>query len=345
MRILVIRRDNIGDLVCTTPLLHAIRQQVPTARIEVLTTRYTEAVLRGNPDVDAVHVYTKGKHRQAGESVWGWLWQRLSLVWRLRRHTYDWVVLPGAAQSSALNQARAVRSRQLLVREDGPDAVEHHEVELCCHLLRAMGLVETIPKVTVVAETEYRHRAQAALKDWEQKTGSSGPLVALHISARKPSQRWSAENFATLARHLHERGARCLLLWSPGAQDDPLHPGDDEKAAEVLAAAGQAPILPMPTAKLEELIGALSICDAMICGDGGAMHLAAGLGKPIVAMFGQSDVIRWRPWGIPQAVLQKPSRDVADISVEEVLAAWEQLQCASSQLAPTPTSANRGTES
>lgn len=353
MRILVIRRDNIGDLVCTTPLLHALREQLPAARIEVLTTRYTAAVLQGNPDVDALHIYTKGKHRQPGESWLGWLVQRLTLIWRLRRQPYDWVLLPGAAQGSAVRQANLTRALRVLAREDGADAGERHEVELCCRMLDAMGLREDTPPVRVLPDPAERAKALHAVEAWRGEAGEgsaqgAAPLVALHISARKPSQRWSAENFAALARELHARhGARCLLLWSPGAQDDPLHPGDDEKAAAVMAAAGDAPLLPMPTHRLEELIGVLSVCDAMICGDGGAMHLAAGLGKPIIALFGQSDVTRWRPWGVPQVLLQKPSRDVADVSVAEVLAAWDDLQrqCASSQLAPTPTSASSGTES
>lgn len=325
MRILVIRRDNIGDLVCTTPFLAALRHQLPAARIEVLTTRYTEAVLRGNPDVDMVYVYTKGKHRQPDQSWIGWFFQRVALMWRLRSNCYDWVVLPGAGQASAIKQARMVRAARLLVREDGPEANHRHEAQRCCSLLAKMELQEELPEAKVVPEPYYRDQALALLKERFGESASAAPLVALHISARKPSQRWSAENFALLAQRLNERGARCLLLWSPGAQDDPLHPGDDEKAQAVLNAAGDVPILPMPTSRLEELIGALSICDTMICGDGGAMHLAAGLGKPIVALFGQSDVTRWRPWGVPQVVLQKPSRDVADISVAEVLAGWETL--------------------
>lgn len=62
-----------------------------------------------------------------------------------------------------------------------------------------------------------------------------------------------------------------------------------------------------------------------ICADGGAMHIAAGLGKPIIALFGDSDPIRWRPWGVPHRVLQAATRNVADLSVEEVLAAFHEL--------------------
>ena len=117
-----------------------------------------------------------------------------------------------------------------------------------------------------------------------------------------------------------------MLFWSPGDENNPHHPGDDQKAAELLAATAGLPVLPFPTENLESLIAGLSLCDSMICSDGGGMHLAAALGKPIVAMFGNSDAVRWRPWGVPYVVLQKQSRQVSDLSVDEVAAAWEGLR-------------------
>ncbi|MBL8491256.1 MAG: hypothetical protein JNM82_10805, partial [Rhodocyclaceae bacterium] len=114
-----------------------------------------------------------------------------------------------------------------------------------------------------------------------------------------------------------------VLFWAPGPEDDPRHPGDDGKAAALRAALPAGlPVFPMPTAALRELIAGLALCDSVVCSDGGAMHLAAGLGKPIACLFGQSDAVRWHPWGIPHQVLQPASRNVADLGVEEVLAAW-----------------------
>jgi ADP-heptose:LPS heptosyltransferase len=70
----------------------------------------------------------------------------------------------------------------------------------------------------------------------------------------------------------------------------------------------------------------IALCDQMICSDGGAMHIAAGMGKPIVCFFGQSSAERWHPWGVPYVLLQKPSRQVSDVGVDEVEAAFFQLQ-------------------
>ena len=85
MRILVIRRDNIGDLVCTTPLLAALRERYPAAHIAALVNSYNAAVLDGNPHVDEVHRYTKLKHRSPGESAAAIVLARLKMMARLRR--------------------------------------------------------------------------------------------------------------------------------------------------------------------------------------------------------------------------------------------------------------------
>ena len=66
----------------------------------------------------------------------------------------------------------------------------------------------------------------------------------------------------------------------------------------------------------------------MICSDGGAMHVAAALGKPIVCFFGNSDATLWRPWGVPYALLQPASREVTEVAVEEVIDAYERIAAA-----------------
>lgn len=87
-------------------------------------------------------------------------------------------------------------------------------------------------------------------------------------------------------------------------------------------------VLPYPTARLEELIGMLASCDAAICADGGAMHIAAALRKPLVALFGDSPVERWHPWGVPYRVVRAASRDVADLPVEAVAGEFSSLAAA-----------------
>jgi len=83
---------------------------------------------------------------------------------------------------------------------------------------------------------------------------------------------------------------------------------------------------PLPTPDLRTLVAALSIANRVICPDGGAMHLAAALGKPVLALFGDSPVDRWRPWGVPHRIARSASGDLADLPLREVLNAFVELK-------------------
>ncbi len=113
-----------------------------------------------------------------------------------------------------------------------------------------------------------------------------------------------------------------MLLWSPGSEKNPYHPGDDEKA-EVIANSIKTGIIACKTTQLIELIAALSLADIVVCSDGGAMHIAAALDKPIVTIWGSTNPAIWRPWGVKHMILQDESRKVENISTEAVLNAVE----------------------
>ncbi len=317
-KILIIRRDNIGDLICTTPLIQALRHQLPSAWIAALVNRYNEPVLAGNPDVNKIYSYQKAKHRGSEETVLSIYWQRLKMLADLRRQHFDWVLLPGGPQASALRFAKLIAAKHTLIRGLADATAGAHEVEQTCHLLTRMGLHYETPKCRIIANQEIIKVTATQVRSHLGWTPTR--IIGIHISARKPSQRWPAERFIELIQNFPTPpGTAFLLLWAPGSASDPKHPGDDEKAATIRSQLTAYPVVPVPTKKLDELIGALALCDNVVCADGGAMHIAAALGKPIVCLFGQSSADQWRPWGVPYALLQKDSHQVADISVEEVL--------------------------
>ena len=350
-RILVIRRDNIGDLVLTTPLIRALRLAKPDAWIGALVNTYNAPVLAGNPDLDAVCAYDKAKH-QPDRYRAAVLFDTAKLLFSLRRQRMDHVILAGpGAQRQAYALARWIAPGAMtafVTPEFAPAGItmpvaygagaQLHEAEDVFRLLAPCGVREESPGSAGRAQgavaapppcAVYPDRAVVA--QWRTRIApqrdSTGPLVAIHLSARRIKQRWPAAHFAEAMRLLHEHhGARFVLLWSPGAADDARHPGDDAKAREVMdTLPKEFPVATCPTQQLPDLVAVLSLADAVICADGGAMHLAAGLGKPIVALFGDSPSARWRPWGVAHEVVQAPNGDVAQLAISDVLAAWERL--------------------
>ncbi len=330
-KFLLIRRDNIGDLVCITPLFRALRERFPSARICALVNSYNRPVLENNPDIDEIFSYTKAKHRAAGQSLVGVYFDRIRLILKLRRERFDYAILaaPGY-QERSLRLARLIRPKRILgfietehqggvielpVRHFPVSAL--HEVEDVFRLAGAIGITGTPPAATVYPAAQEVRRARGRMAQADECPRLT---IGIHISARKLSQRWPVKCFTDLVDRLNQQfEARFLLFWSPGDGLNPLHPGDDAKAREIMQALPEIPILAYPTHQLGELIAGLSLCDVVICSDGGAMHLAAGLGKPILCFFGQSDASHWYPWGVPYVLLQPESRDVRDIGVTEAL--------------------------
>jgi ADP-heptose:LPS heptosyltransferase len=312
-RILILRRDNIGDLVCTTPLIAALRARLPGAWLGALVTSYNAEVLAGNAALDEVFVYEKLKHRSG--SLLSHLRSGLGQVARMRERKIDCVLVP-ANSPRALKLAHSLKPGEVLA---APAAVPagQHEVERTYELGRALGLRGKPGPLQL--RPDARKRAEL-----DERLGS-GSFVAIHISARRPAQRWPLERYAALAAQLAKE-TRVILLWAPGASDSPGHPGDDAAAAEVVRMAGSPAVIPVPTTGLKTLIAALSLAGRVVCPDGGAMHLAAALGKPVVALFGDSPVDRWRPWGVPHRVLRPESRDLSDLPVEPVLEAVAALE-------------------
>jgi ADP-heptose:LPS heptosyltransferase len=335
-RYLIIRRDNIGDLVCTTPLIRALRQRYPRARIAVLVNSYNRPVVENNPDIDGIYDYTKAKHRGDDESLLAVHWRRLRMMLKLRRERFDYAIIAGAHfLPRGLKLARRLQPRHIVgFTEDGARNVGQidigipyllprpmHEAEDVFRLLAPLGISGTPPPMQLFPAPAALNQVKAAVHGHGLEAGS---LVAVHISARKPSNRWPAERFVELIRRLHAAGhGPFMLLWSPGLSTNPLHPGDDEKAGQIMAGVCGVPMLAYPTTRLDQLIAALACCKAVVCSDGGAMHVAAALGKPLVCFFGQSDSSRWYPWGVEHVLLQPASQDVADVSVDEATAAFE----------------------
>lgn len=349
IKFLVIRRDNIGDLVCTTPLINALRQRYPDSQICALVNSYNAGALENNPDVDEIYSYTKVKHRPAAQSIVEVLWHRLSTLVRLRLKHFDYVILAGSPYlPRSLKFARLIAPRHIIgFTEPGKPGVQHidlpvpygepqrlHESEDIFRLLGPLGILGKPGPLKLVPNEESILKARKILAD--NHIDLKLPLIGIHISARKPSQKWPVAHFIELIRYLHrQHQAAFLLFWSPGDSSNPLHPGDDDKAKEIVQALGGLPLVAYPTHELKDLIGALSLCSTVICSDGGAMHLAAGLAKPILCFFGKSSSYRWHPWVVAHVLLQPKSQEVADISVAEALTAFDRLM---SQLRPDTTS-------
>lgn len=333
--VLFIRRDNIGDLVCTTPAIRAVRLKYPEAEIAILVNSYNADIVKGNPDIDEVFIYEKEKHRPKGKGVLKTLLGQLNVIRKIRSRRFDAAI--GCAYSYSPRLARLAyltgaklrigyapkhgNSRFYNSVVKGPSEPVH-EVLAMMRLLKPLGIEEEpVPRLFIRPDEEEVKKAREFLK-------SAGPgrrIALFHISSRRPENRWPLEYFKELGDMIEKQcGFKPLLTWSPGSKDNPLHPGDDEDAEALASAMKERPLL-YKTERLSQLIAALSLADIVICLDGGAMHIAAGLGKPVLAIWGSTDERRWAPWAAPHIILKKDSKHASSVSPKEAFETFMKL--------------------
>ncbi|MES4612242.1 MAG: glycosyltransferase family 9 protein [Ewingella sp.] len=329
MKILLIRRDNIGDLILTTPLIANLTKHKANT-LDLLVNTYNKDVLVGNPHISNVHLYCKSHHRKAGQSLLSVYFQRIKTIFAVRSSRYD-VVLIASTDKHSLKWAKLSGAKRIIAIGNTPkkvvtDCLPHteglHIVELLNTLLTPLGINEVPgPLELYVSENEVNQCAE------KFKIIRDKPIYGLQISSRKPKQRWQAEKFIELAHRLAAReDCKLVLFWSPGAEDNPEHPGDDNKAKQVIEACADIPLVALPTTNIRELMAAMSLCDQIITSDGGALHIAAGVHKPVVALYGNSDTKYWAPWQVPCAIIKAPSEDVGLVDVDNVFSQFTQLR-------------------
>ena len=141
-----------------------------------------------------------------------------------------------------------------------------------------------------------------------------------------PIKRWPAERFGQLAAELRSRGLLCGIA---------IGPGERALAQAISEAAGWR--LPVLGEDLDpaELAGVLGHARVVVCHDSGAMHLAAAIGTPVVALFGLTDPRLTSPTGVPYRLLDghppdadplaRRPREIERIPVSDVVRAVEEL--------------------
>ena len=306
---MIIRRDNIGDLLLTTPLFRALKEKLKIKRLDLLTNTYVSPVLQGNPFIDEIYTYQKIKHGHI--NFFEAFIQRIYLIFRLRKYRYDYIL---AFDSRAENLARYLKKEFVLIPNHFWN--NHSEVKRVWSLAKKLG-IKTSPGPLELPPNLYN--ANNSKRDILS--------VGIHISARRVRQQFPIEKWIELIRELYRLNSklRFYIFWSPGDAKNPKHPGDDEKARLLKKSLKNMPLNFMPTPTLISLIKSMQACGSMIMADGGAMHIAAALNIPIVALFGDSNPKRWRPWGVSYKILSSPSRDVKDIKITQILKAWSGL--------------------
>ncbi len=333
--ILIVRRDNIGDLVCTTPILRILRESFPKAKIGVLVNAYNAGVLEGNPDVDDVFIYEKVKHVRGGFQKLKAFSRQLLLKHRLRRWRPDIAILAKAVYDRhGLKYARSMKIPCVIgyrgqeypsqpdIALNAPEFGAQHEIEFLLQLLKPLGLDAAPEALRLFPNPDLVPKALSSIP-------SATIKIAVHVSARDSERQWGRNNWVALIKLLlnANQDLRIVLFWTPGQSDNPYISGEDALASEIVSRVDHSGLVGLPVKSVQELIAALSACDGFLGADGGAMHIATALGKPSVVLFEKipEKWRHWAPWQAEAQVIKTDTDRIDSIPLEVVASSMQQL--------------------
>jgi lipopolysaccharide heptosyltransferase II len=296
-RMLFIKPSSLGDIVHALPVVSAIKTRWPGVHLTWVVKRRWADIVDRVEGVDRVW--------RVDETAGSWVGEAC----RMRAERFDVAVdLQGLFRSGALARlcGAPVRVGFANGREGSPwfytrrvpvPNLDMHAVDRYLLVAESLGArAQGAPK--------FRFRILDAdmetVRNVFHRKGESidRPWVAMNVSARWPTKRWSLGSFAEVLDRLHQEGLGPMAV---------IGGPEDRSDAEQLRAIAKRPFIDLTGAvPLGCLPALLSTASLLVTNDSGPMHIAAAVGVPVVAMFGPTSEIRTGPYGADHHVLAGP---------------------------------------
>ncbi len=289
MKVLIRATNWVGDAILALPALRAVRKTFPDARIAILARPYVAEIYREQGICDELIAYDpKGQHR-------GWR-GRERLARELRAKKFDVALLLQNAFDAAWLAWRAGVPQRIGYARDGRSflltkaikvpkqgKIPAHEKFYYLELLRRAGWIEQWQDDSHIAlhvPGAARHRALQTLV--QAGARPTAVRVAIGAGASYGSAKcWLPERFAAALNEFLSHADADTILFGTAAEA-----GVSSAIARELR---RAPIDLTGKTSIGELPGLLSQCHLFLGNDSGAMHVAAAVGLPVVAIFGPTD--------------------------------------------------------
>ena len=306
-RVLAVRLDALGDVLMTTPALHAIRGIRPHRHLTLLTSASGGAAARLVDDVDDVIVYDAPWLKATAPRTDSR--QDLAMAARLRLARFDAAVIFTVYSQNPLPAAllcfladipqRLAHCRenpyQLLtdwVPDTEPAETIRHEVRRQLDLVAHVGWTTDDERLRVSIPEAARASVRARLQRFGIARGRE--WVVVHPGASASSRRYPAEGFAAAcARLAEERGSLPIFTGDRGEQ---------ELVEKVRAGLGGPSISLAGELSLAELTALIAEAPLLISNNTGPVHLAAAVGTPVVDLYALTNP-QHTPWAVPHRVL------------------------------------------
>jgi lipopolysaccharide heptosyltransferase II len=291
LKILILKPSSLGDVVQALPVLRLLKRHLPASEIFWWIDSQFAPLLEGDPDLTGIVRF----ERQRWTSPLHWPEMLRSIRW-LRAQNFDWVIdLQCLARSGAFAW---LANGKFLIGLDEPreGARGFYDVAVrrpSFHTHAVDWYLAVLPRLGVPVHTKFQwlpERPEIAATVKSKWQTNSARWIALQPGARWPNKRWPVEYFAELACLLAKNFLNARFAIFGDRKDKSLGEIISRTAPErCLNLCGQT--------SLPEMVEWLRLCHLMVTNDTGPMHMAAALGKPLVALFGPTEPRRTGPYG------------------------------------------------
>lgn len=323
--VLVIRLDEIGDVVMTSPFLRELKRNLPDTHITLLVSPNVYNLVERCPYVSEVLVYDghliKGRLKNARRC-----WNAFKFGYQqLRKQRFDLAVFPRwdadyyhGAVSAYFSRAcwRVGYSKNSTPKKKifNPhidrlfthvinDDTAKHEVEHNLDVIRYLGGVVQDDHLELWLSPNDEVFAEQLLDSHGIR--HSDLLIALGPAARAGKRRWPLINFVELGCWLQRQYQAHLVVVGGRGEENVGRELEQKVDSYVVNTVGRT--------TLRQACAVLKRCDLFIGNDAGPMHLAAAANVPVVEISCHPKLgwpahtnspIRFRPWGVCHAILQ-----------------------------------------
>jgi heptosyltransferase-3 len=338
VRVLIVKRDKLGDLLLTTPVLAHLATALPQTEIHLLANDYNAWVVDGHRAI--ARTWTCPRTRDSGRLRIAAAAAQLPLHWRLRRQRFDWAIVMGGDESHrgiaraiitgaarVVAYAREPSRYGVRLTDPLPPPAGGHETARMLALLAPLGVAVDDSRVEAPTFT-LPPDASAFAREWlaSQRLCESG-YVVIGVGARRAKKQPSPDQIARWSTRLFEtHRLRTVFMWTPGGLANGSYPADDALAQAVIER-GLAHLHPF-RGPIRQAVGLLFHARTSLMPDSGLMHFAAASPGGVVGLFADpadsAPASRWAPLG-PRARHVEAARNVAELSDDDVLAALAPL--------------------
>ena len=312
-RILITRTDRMGDAVLSLPAIKAARKAFSKAYIAVMVQPRIDGLLKGNPDIDEVIVYDKNKKHKGIAGNIGFIRELgtkkfdTALILHTTKRVNLICFLAGIPKRIGYARGKAdflLTDKIVYTKKTG----EKHEAEYSLDILKYLGAETEFSNPVIYVQEDDEKKAGELLKNLG--IGAGEKFAILHPGASCVSKMWPLERFAKTGDILI-RDLKIKVMIN-------LAPDQATLGEKVRGMMKNNPIFLCEPATLGELAALFKKASLVISNDSGPVHVAAGVGTPVISIFGRNQKglspVRWRPLGDKAIAIHK------DVGCTECLA-------------------------